>query len=383
LRLQATQSTATRQVQKLAGRMKLADFIELADKGFAQIIKEIESDALFQKLFSPPDRHARVISYQRFPHTSLSSSFYELKEELISQPEGVNIEPLLSRHKEVVSIARKIGLDKFKKYFLYNQSEISAGDIGDECGLTIGEVKKTYGLINDLAIYSDLFYPSTISSEPTVHYSKIARVENNPVRHPSGSPASLTEPGLTEAGSDGPGGLVIAYFSPTIARGRYKIDYQKLQLLKSQAIFSPEELKRLDKLVKKLEIINTRQTILWQILDRAIEYQKFYLKTGDPLELVPFSQRDLSGELGVSPSLISRAISRRSIETPQGEEIPIKNLFPSKKKIASQLVNQIIAQAKKPLSDETIRQELAKRFGVQISRRSVNNYRRELKINEQ
>lgn len=351
------ESARTEQVPKLVGRMELAKFVELTEKEFAQLIKGIEGGPLFQKLFNPPRwTGIRVISYWRFPRTRLSSSFYELEEELISHPEGVNIESLLSRYKEVLSIARKIGLDKFSRYFLYNQSVLSVEEIADECELTTEEVKKTYDLIDDLGIHGDLFHPSTITYEPFPYYSKVGRIEI--------------------AGDE----WVIAYFSPTNARGRYRIDYQKLQVLKSQRVFTSGELKRVDKLIKKLEIVNTRQTIVWQILDKAIKHQQFYLKTGDPLRLIPLSQKNLSIELRIHSSLICRGISRRSIETPQGEEIPIKKLFPSKKKVTSQLVNQIIAQANKSLSAQEIKQELAKRFDIQISRRSVNNYRRELKM---
>ncbi len=84
--------------------------------------------------------------------------------------------------------------------------------------------------------------------------------------------------------------------------------------------------------------------------------------------------------MNVNPGLISRVIARRSIETPWGEEHPIKYFLPSRKRIVKGLIIDIIKDGKRIYTDEEIRQELKKSFDIGISRRSVASYRQELEI---
>ena len=82
----------------------------------------------------------------------------------------------------------------------------------------------------------------------------------------------------------------------------------------------------------------------------------------------------------MAPSSISRTIRNKSIVTPWGEEIPLKYLFPKPKRFKTELLRQILAGDDKLTSDEAIRLKLRQKFGVAISRRSVANLRKELKI---
>ncbi len=91
----------------------------------------------------------------------------------------------------------------------------------------------------------------------------------------------------------------------------------------------------------------------------------------------------------MNPSLISRAIRRKAIRIPQGRQIPIKILFPSRREIRKKLIKEIIEQEKseiekgalsKSYSDEEIRGQLRRKNGIFISRRSVSECRKYLKI---
>jgi len=133
IRLQ--QLPQTKQLLKLIGRIKLAGLMELSESDFAKMIKKIENDPLFKKLFSPSNRQEKVISYLRFPRSGLAKNFYELKEDIAADRSSLNIESFLDSRKEVIPLIKRMGIDKFKKYFLYNDGELSYKDISLVCNL--------------------------------------------------------------------------------------------------------------------------------------------------------------------------------------------------------------------------------------------------------
>jgi len=96
--------------------------------------------------------------------------------------------------------------------------------------------------------------------------------------------------------------------------------------------------------------------------------------------LLPFSQKELAERIGVAPSSVSRAIRGKSIDTPSGEEIPLKHFFPRPKRFRKELLRQLLETDNELSSDEAIRTKLWKKFGVAISRRSIASLRNELKI---
>ncbi|MFB0527463.1 MAG: hypothetical protein ACETVT_01140 [bacterium] len=346
----------TKQLLKLIGRIKLADLMELSESEFAKIIKKIESDPLFKKLFSPSDLQEKAVSYIRFPQSRLSKSFYELKEDIAIDRSSLNIESFLNSRKETIPLIKRLGIDKFKKYFLYNDGELSYKDISLACNLAEKEVTKIMTLIDDFSIQSEFFNPSMINLDSNIFYSKIAKIEKDNSRD-----------------------FVISFFSPYLVKGRYWINYEKLAELKNR-VFSQAELKKIDSLVYTLKAINARKSIIYQVIRKILKKQSVYFATGNPKDLVTLSQRELAKEIKVNPSLISRAIARRSIETPWGEEYPVKYFLPSRKKIIKRLITDIINDGKCIYTDEGIRKELRKAFNIDISRRSVASYRKELRI---
>ena len=346
----------TKQLLKLIGRIKLADLIELNERNFAEIIKKIENDPLFKKLFSPSNRQEKVLSYNRFPRSRLAKSFYELKEDIVADRNSPDIESLIDSHKELMPIIKRLGIDKFKKYFLYNDEGLSCKNISLTCNLGEEEVMKIITFIHDFSIQSEFFNPSMINLDRNISFSKIAKIEK-----------------------DDSGDFVISFFSPHLAKGRYWINYEKLAELKNR-VFTRAELKKIDKLLYTLKAINARKSIIYRVIRKVLKKQSGYFGTGNSEHLISLSQRELAREMDVNPSLISRAIARRSVETPRGEEYPLKYFFPNRKRIIKKLITGIIGDGKCIHTDEGTRQKLRKDFNIDISRRSVASYRQELKI---
>jgi len=167
---------------------------------------------------------------------------------------------------------------------------------------------------------------------------------------------------------------------PFAARGRYSIDYERFEQLNKTGAFTEAEVKGAKQLFKKLELINNRKETLTQILQNIIEKQATYLESADSRSLLPFSQRDLAAKIGIAPSSVSRAIRDKSIDTPWGEEVPVKNFFPTPKRFRIELLRQLLETDNELASDEAIRATLQEKFGVAISRRSVANLRKELRF---
>jgi hypothetical protein len=320
---------------------------------FHRLIREIENSPLFKKLY----RKEKVIRYQRFPRTDLSPSFYPLKEEMVVDRGSLDVESLLLKKERIVGQIRKLGLEKFKRYFLYpDESELTIEEIAQECDLDVTEVQDIESLINEFSVLSEFYHPSDLSPERGVYYTKVASVERRPE------------------------GFVLGYYSPSFARGRYSINYERFEELKKSGIFDGNEAKEAKQLFRKLELINSRKDTITQVLQGVVEKQALYLESADPKALLPFSQKELARKIGLAPSSVSRAIRGRSIVTPWGAEMSLKRFFPRPREFKKGLLRHLLETDKELSSDEAIRSKLWEKFGVAISRRSVANLRKELRF---
>lgn len=351
LKMEQTQSQQMRQELSQVLRMEQANLLEMPEDEFHRLITETEQGRLFQKLY----QKEKLIRYQRFPRTDISPSFYQIKEEMVADRGSLDIESLLLNKEHIVRQVQKLGLEKFKQYFLFCEAGLTEEEIAAECDLEVSEIQKINNLIDDFSVMSEFYHPSNVTSD-SIRYSRVASVERDR------------------------DGLVIGYFSASLARGRYTIDYERFEEIKTTGAFTEAEGKEARQLFKKLELINSRKDTVTQILQNIIEKQAFYLESGDLKSLLPLSQKELAKKIGLTPSSVSRAIRGKSIDTPWGEEIPLKNFFPRPKRFRKELLRQLLETETEPLSDEAIKDRLDKEFGVSVSRRSVANLRKELKI---
>jgi DNA-directed RNA polymerase specialized sigma54-like protein len=249
---------------------------------------------------------------------------------------------------------KDLGLNKFKKYFLYPEAGLTEDEIARQCQLDIAEVRKINKLIDEFSVAAEFYNPSVIS-EGKMHYSKVASVEET---------------------SDG---FIVAYFSPVHARGKFIIDYEKFEQLLKTGVFNKAEIRETRQLFRKLELINNRKDTLHRVLLGIGEKQTLFLKSGDLKALLPFTQKELAAKIGLAVSSISRAISGKSIDTPWGE-IPLKDFFPRTKKFKQELLKQLLKEEREPISDRAIKIKLEEDFGVSLSRRAIASLRKELKI---
>lgn len=135
----------------------------------------------------------------------------------------------------------------------------------------------------------------------------------------------------------------------------------------------------------RLRRISSRNGLTHRILKGIIEHQKKFLETGNPIDLVPFSQV----QLPIDNSWASRLVNRLSIITPSGEEKPLKWFFQTQKDINKRLIKQLLdkenediesGRQKKPLTDNQIRTKLESEYGVRLSRHSIGLCRKVMGI---
>ncbi len=128
----------------------------------------------------------------------------------------------------------------------------------------------------------------------------------------------------------------------------------------------------LDQASLLVKCLQQRNHTLVRLMQRLVVLQREFILKGDAY-LKPVTRAHLSIELEVHESTVSRAVSGKSLQLPNGRIVPLSKLFDRSLHIRTAL-RQIVAQERKPLSDTEI-SELLHKQGYQVARRTVAKYR--------
>jgi RNA polymerase sigma-54 factor len=163
-------------------------------------------------------------------------------------------------------------------------------------------------------------------------------------------------------------------------------------LLKSNGVSSETKTFLRDKFRSAIDLLRSvsqRKQTIYKVCTCVVNRQKDFLENG-PSCLHPMLIKDVAGELGVHSSTISRVVTNKYIDTPQGvmelrkfftmgvespdgEELSIVQI---KLKIKKMIEEE---NKKKPYSDNQLGQ-LLRRENVFITRRTVAKYREQMQI---
>ncbi|OGS21136.1 MAG: hypothetical protein A3J83_00765 [Elusimicrobia bacterium RIFOXYA2_FULL_40_6] len=335
----------------LKNRIELSETIQCEEKKILQKIQELENSPLFKELAGYGG--TKIVSIKKCHFSTVTKGLLELNEHAIKDTSVIDIESFIKEKEVIMPLVKKIGENNFCRYFLFTEykNAISDETIAGDCGINKTEVEKIRNFVNEFCIQTE-FYQEETQLPVRLNYQCIGQI-------------------LQEADS-----FYIKYLSLNFARGRYIVDYAKFEKLIENNVFVREKFKEIRELLKQIELINTRKSVLQEIFRAIIEVQAQYLKTGDILKLVSMSQKELSGRLKVHPSIINRALTGRSAILPWKEEISLKELFPSRKMVVSRLVKKIISEQKIRPADETVKKLLSEKYKITISRRSIADYRK-------
>ena len=107
-------------------------------------------------------------------------------------------------------------------------------------------------------------------------------------------------------------------------------------------------------------------------MTRMVVLQRRFLLKGDAY-LVPVTRAKIALELGVHKSTVSRAVSGKALQLPNGRIISISKLFDRSLHVRTAL-REIVDKERKPLTDTQIAKILGER-GYPVARRTVAKYR--------
>jgi hypothetical protein len=332
-------------------RIEQSNLMAMSFSELGALIRETENSELFGRLF----REERIIRYKRLDKSDKYIGRFMPDESKLVDNQSPEIESLLVKNKDAIEYIDKLGMDKFKKYFLLPEEYLSENETAASCGIPLSQVRDINNLVDDIAVL-DEFYTASLFNSNDVHYIKIASIK--------------------KIKND----FIISYFSNSAARGKYVIDYEKFETSAFRMGMNKNEIKNTVALFKKLEMINIYKETIHRILSLLSERQALYIESGNTSDLLPFSQKELAGQIGIDQSTLSRAIKQRTIEIPCGREVTVKSLFPNPRRFKSLVLKKMLESEEGTYSDAAIQAKLAEKYGINISRRSVADIRKELKI---
>ncbi|MDC0873231.1 RNA polymerase factor sigma-54 [Gammaproteobacteria bacterium] len=134
-----------------------------------------------------------------------------------------------------------------------------------------------------------------------------------------------------------------------------------------------------------LRAVKKRNETVLKVGEIICKKQNAFFKN-EPLEIKPLSNKEISDQLGLHPSTISRILRSKYIQTPRGV-IPLKSLLissVSKTRNVTpiqlmEIIKKIIEDEKSKLSDQDIALLLNKK-GYSLARRTISKYRLKLNI---
>jgi RNA polymerase sigma-54 factor len=121
-----------------------------------------------------------------------------------------------------------------------------------------------------------------------------------------------------------------------------------------------------------VKCLQQRGQAIVRLMQRLTTCQRDFILHGES-HLKPLTRAQLALELGVHESTISRAVSNKAVQLPNGHIIPLATFF-DRSLPARAILKRIIAQEGTNLSDGELAQRLA-RQGYPVARRTIAKYR--------
>lgn len=121
-----------------------------------------------------------------------------------------------------------------------------------------------------------------------------------------------------------------------------------------------------------VKCLQQRNHTIQRLMQRVVAIQKDYIIHGEKY-LRSVTRAQISKELNVHESTISRAVASKTVQLPNKKIVPLSSFFDRSLNVRS-VLREIIAREKRPLSDAELAELLAKE-GYQVARRTVAKYR--------
>jgi RNA polymerase sigma-54 factor len=138
-----------------------------------------------------------------------------------------------------------------------------------------------------------------------------------------------------------------------------------------------------------IDAIQQRQTTLLRVIQAVLDEQRPFFESGSRADLKPLPMTAVADRLGVHVATVSRAVSEKHLQTPHGIH-PLRMFFSGGTETASgeelswtaiqARLRELLENEDKsaPLNDDQLAEKL-KAEGIDVARRTVAKYRKELK----
>jgi RNA polymerase sigma-54 factor len=325
----------------LRARVEFAQLLAAPEREVAETVRELEGEPLFRRLVD-----AGVVAIDAYASARFAArrfAGYELRSTGEGLPEAID------GNSDEIRLLSRLGRELFEEVFLRDEA-LTDRQRAERCAISEREAKRLREFVDTLYIQAE-FSAAPSQGAPATVFSSVAGVS-------------------VEAGQP-----VLAFFHREIWKGRYRIDAGRREDV--LGALTPTEARGMSDLLRQLELVDRRKTTLYQVLEAVLEAQAEYFITRDPDRRRPLTQRDLASRLEVCPSVINRVITNKAIELPWGVEVPLKDLLPSRKTVLRDQV-YLLTSSRPGLTDDAIKGEIDRLFGVSLSRQSISQYRREV-----
>jgi hypothetical protein len=334
--------------QKTHTAIQMSLFFERWRRDFWSHVRDIESGELFMKLCMPAEKGRKALFISPRPVSRLIESSGA------SCNLSFDVEDPLERHKSTVAKLRALGREAFTALFLGEQS-CTPAELAELTGLTIGELRSFQDEVLTPAAIQDMTTGFHMPEPAAGGFEKIAIIRRQ-------------------------GDEIECLFLSE--KKRYRIDEEKISRLSAEGSWSDDEMESWKELKRELEYINSRISLINDVVLAAVNAQRRFLLSGADEDLCVLEEKDVAGMLTIDASWLCRLIQGKSIVTPHGEKA-VQSLFLPRRKAERQkgmmMLKKLMAALKgQRISDIELQKQLRESYGLTVSRRTVNDWRRAL-----
>ncbi|MEA3307257.1 MAG: hypothetical protein U9Q34_05695 [Elusimicrobiota bacterium] len=324
------------------GGLKLAHMSEMPEEEFEELLKDIEKSKTFKLLKA--SGAIGILEFSNARYSARNFAGYNVKLSSGNLPE------LADGKGDMVCLMQSIGQEKFEELFLKDVN-LDDAQRAEEAGISIEDAARLRDFVNKIFIQSE--FEDIKAPLPEKVFSSVAGIEIE-----DGEP-------------------IVSFFNREIWKGRSKINEEKLEGFLNSV--SESEKNKVKNVLKRLEFAEKRKTSLYKALEILMNIQSDYLLSGEAVKRRPLSQKTLAKNLEIDKSVLNRLVSNKSIQLPWGMEAPMAVLLPSSKEINKERLSFLIEE-EPGLSAEKMRLEFKTHYGVDLSRRSIAQYIKELNL---
>jgi RNA polymerase sigma-54 factor len=193
-------------------------------------------------------------------------------------------------------------------------------------------------------------YQSMVS-DPNVYHTPDIRITRNPI--------------------DPDGALVVEIFTPLSGWLRVNPLFRR-SLANANSDQASEWSKHLERATLFVKCLQQRNNTMRRLMEILVSEQRAFILQGDR-QLIPMTRAEVANTVEVHESTISRAVSNKSVELPDGRIIPLSRFFDRSLSIRDR-IKEMIHNEKSALTDEQIAKKLSSE-GIKVARRTVAKYR--------